>query len=111
MTRLGLKTLCLYCGFPMGQGDHAHCLKRIRRLRFLEKPDQREMKRQITYLASKRYKNLHPHECPRCGVICRWRSRFCHAHTREWVNYYGGHISGKPLVARKTAVHRYEVSA
>ena len=110
MARLGLKTLCLYCGFPMGQGEHDHCLKRIRKLQFLEKADQKEMIRQLAYLKG-RYKKLHPHACPRCGATCRWRSVECHAHTREWVAYYGGHISGKPLVARKTAIHRYGVAA
>ena len=106
--RCSLKTLCLYCGYPFGQGEHAYCLKRIRQLRFIEKPDQREMVRQVAYLGSKRYKNLWPHTCSRCGTVCRWRSRDCHAHTRAWIAFYGGVLSRSEARTSKTAVHRYK---
>lgn len=103
--RCSLKTLCLYCGYPFGQGEHAHCLKRIKKLQFYEKADQREMLRQIGFLGSKRYKKAH--NCPRCGTVCRWRGQVCHAHTRTWTAFYGGVLE---RTAAKNGVRRYEAT-
>lgn len=102
MARCSLSTICVYCGYPFGQGEHEHCLKRIRHLRLIDKGDQREMQRQMAFLGSKRYKGK-SHRCTRCGAVCRWRGKVCHAHTRKWTDYYGGVLSRD-----KKAVHRLE---
>jgi len=103
MARLGLKDICLYCGYPMGQGDHACCLKRLRHLRFIAKRDQQAVARQIRRLCSVGWKRRQVKECPRCKAPHRWQSRECHAHTREWVSTYGGRLERGPRKL-KTAV-------
>ena len=84
-----LSTLCLYCNLPFGQGDHSHCLNRLRRLKLVE--GQREVRAQIAYLASQRYQRVAVKTCW-CGEIHRWRGNQCKAHTRAWVNRYGGRL-------------------
>ena len=109
MPRTSLKTECLYCGYPFGQGEHKDCLKRIRKLEFIDKADTREKLRQLAFLQSKRYRKP-SHPCPRCGTPCRWRGKLCHAHTRAWVNYYGGNTQNRDL-ASQLAVRRLEGAA
>ena len=102
-----LSTLCLCCNLPFGQGDHGYCLKRLRRLKLVE--GQRLVTVQVFYLASQRYRSVAVKTC-RCGEIHRWRGNQCHAHTRAWVNKYGGRLrtmgSGKARLPAKQGVRK-----
>jgi len=102
MARLGLKDTCEYCGYPFGQGDHACCLKRLRHVRYIGKRDQAVVTRQIRRLSSPTWKRRVLRTCPRCKTPHRWNSLTCHAHTREWVNTYGGKLER----GAKTAVSK-----
>jgi hypothetical protein len=93
MARLNLKTECEYCGLPFGQTDHGGCLKRLRRLDCPDKKDQSVIGRHIRLLSSVWWKRRLVKECPRCHVSHRWKSKDCHAHTRAWVDLYGGTLS------------------
>jgi len=104
MARLGLKDICEYCGYPFGQGDHACCLKRLRRFHPIAKRDQVAVTRQVRLLSSVGWKRRELRTCPRCKTPHRWRSRECHAHTRKWCETYGGRLER----GAKTAISKAE---
>jgi len=87
--RLKLSSLCEYCFRPYGQGDHTHCLKRLRHLRYEAKAEARELQRHVRFLSGKRYARVAVKKCGRCGETHRWKGANCHAHSRKWVDYYG----------------------
>ena len=107
-----LSTLCLYCNLPFGQGDHSHCLKRLRRLKLVE--GQRLVTVEVFYLTSQRYRSVAVKTCW-CGEIHRWRGNQCKAHTRAWVNRYGGRLrtmgSERARFPLKQGVHKAEAEA
>jgi len=84
-----LATLCLCCNYPFGQGDHSHCLGRLRCLKHVG--DQRLVRAQVFYLAGQRYRSVAVKTCW-CGETYRWKASQCKAHTRAWVNRYGGRL-------------------
>jgi len=87
--RLKLSSLCEYCFRPYGQGDHAHCLKRLRHVRYEAKAEAAEVQRHIRFLVSVRYARSAVKKCERCGETHRWKGRNCRAHSRRWLATYG----------------------
>lgn len=98
--RLKLSSLCAYCNYPYGQGDHAHCLKRLRHVHYYAKQDAAEVQRHIRFLVSVRYARSVVKKCERCDGVHRWKGRNCRAHSRRWVEYYGQPVREHRLLAQ-----------
>jgi len=98
--RLKLSSLCEYCFRPYGQGDHTHCLKRLRRLRYEVKCEMAEVQRHIRSLVSVRYARSAVKKCERCGETHRWKGRNCRAHSRRWLATYGQPLREHRLLAQ-----------
>lgn len=96
-----LSTFCLHCDLPYGQGDHTHCLTRLRQLKLVE--GQRDVVAQVVYLGSQRYRRVPLKQCP-CGEFHRWRGSRCHAHSRAWAARYGGVLERKRALRKPAAV-------
>lgn len=84
-----LNTDCPYCARPLGQGDHSHCLNRLRHFKPDKPKDAAAVGRQLRWLTSAFFQRLAVKTCPKCGVTHRWRSKSCHAHTKAWKRAYG----------------------
>ena len=98
--RLKLSSLCEYCFRPYGQGDHAHCLKRLRHVRYEAKVEAAECQRHIRFLVSVRYARSAVKKCERCGETHRWKGRNCRAHSRRWLATYGQPLREHRLLAQ-----------
>ena len=97
--RLKLSSLCEYCFRPYGQGDHAHCLKRLRHVRYEAKAEAAEVQRHIRFLMSVRYGRSAVKKCERCGETHRWKGRNCRVHSRRWLATYGQPLKISRLLA------------
>ncbi len=107
--KLNLKTLCAFCGLPFGQGDHAHCVIRMRALQFVNPKDGALVRTQRAYLQRNGYKAKE--KVCWCGETFHWRGQQCHAHTRAWTTLYGGrlrtrHTPAKCARTRETGVSK-----
>lgn len=91
--KMNLKTICAYCGYPFGQGDHDHCLLRLPHLQFVNPKDQADVGAHSRYLRTKGFK-AKAKMCW-CGETFHWRGKQCHAHTRAWRDKYGGRLRTK----------------
>jgi hypothetical protein len=53
-TTVSFRDCCEYCYLPFNQGNHEHCLERLRHLRLESKDEQQAVRRQVRFLESKR---------------------------------------------------------